>query len=43
MRALRTEPPLRLRLNRLTGMAAIYGSFALIAALVVGSLSVHPF
>jgi hypothetical protein len=43
MRELRAEPHLRLRLNRLTGTAAIYGSFVLIAAVVIGSLSVHPF
>jgi hypothetical protein len=43
MRELRAEPHLRLRLNRLTGMVAIYGSFFLIAAVVIKSLSVHPF
>jgi hypothetical protein len=43
MRELRAEPHLRLRLNRLTGMVAIYGSFFLIAAVVIKSLTVHPF
>jgi hypothetical protein len=43
MRELRAEPHFRLRLNRLTGIVAIYGSFVLIAAVVIKSLSVHPF
>jgi len=43
MRDLRADNHLRLRLNRLTGTVAIYSSFILIAALVAGSLSIHPF
>jgi hypothetical protein len=43
MREQHTEPYLRLRLNRLTGIVAIYSSFVLIAAVVIGSRSIHPF
>jgi hypothetical protein len=50
MRELSAEARLHLyarSLSRRTGtgfhMAALYGAFALIAAIVVGSLSVHPF
>jgi|GEM_PF-7003810 len=43
MREPRTQTYLRLRLNRLTGTAAVYGSFVLIAAVMIRSLAVHPF
>jgi hypothetical protein len=43
MRGLPAETHLGLRLNRLTGTVALYCSFVLIAAVVAGSLSIHPF
>ena len=50
MRELSAEARLHLYARRLSGqtasgfhMAALYGSLALIAAVVFGTLSVHPF
>ncbi len=51
MRALSAEARLHLYARSLSGrragarlhLAALYGAFALIAAVVLGTLSVHPF